>query len=776
MTDAVHTVPGLDDDVEIRIDRWGVPHIYANTTHDVYFAQGFNAARDRLWQLDFNRRRSLGLLAEVFGERLVPYDRAARRFIYRGDMRAEWLAYANSTKSVAEAFTAGINAFISLIESGAIEAPLEFRALQYQPAKWDPADVSRMRAHGLYFNIRHEIARATVLHNWGEEVEKLRKIREPERDLEIPVGLDLSVIVPEILNEYDLGTIPVQFTGDDFDSLGIERIHTSIDGSNNWVLSPAKTSTGRAIVANDPHRVTASLPSLRYIAHLSGPDFDVIGGGEPLLPGISIGHNGKIAFGLTIFAIDQEDVFVFTLDPDNPSRYLYKGDWISFETVTEQIPVRDGQAVEVTLEFSRFGPVIYRDDSNRIAVSVGAAWLEPGGAPYLGSIEYMRAESIPDFIQAMNRWSTPPENQIVADMEGNIAWKPGGIVPIRKNWDGSLPVPGDGTYEWEGYYDADKLPIRINPDEGYIATANQMLLDDNHDPDFHVSYDWYGSYRGDRIREMVEPKNDFTVREAFDMQTDDLSIVARDILGRIEPELLQETQLGGLLAGWDCRMDKDSAAALGWEVWWWKHLVPALLSNRLEELGHLSDSEKILPYLISAADPMRDHQPAVTEFTRLQNADQDALNNLLSSSLEAADSALKEEYGEPSSWSWGTVHKGFAAHPLAPLLERAGVDHDKLHTPELSKSGSSETVGLGAYGPDYRQVAGSTFRVSIDVGNWDQSIALNSPGQSGNIEDLASQDLFEKWVEGEPFPLLHSRQAVEAETATIIRLQSPTKE
>ncbi|WP_077138357.1 penicillin acylase family protein [Flaviflexus massiliensis] len=172
----------------------GVPHIYANTTHDVYFAQGFNAARHRLWQLDFHRRRSLGLLAEVFGERLVPYDRAAKKFIYRGDMRAEWLAYANSTKSVAEAFTAGINAYISLIESGVIEAPLEFRALQYEPAKWDPTDVSRMRAHGLYFNIRNEIARATVLHNWGEEVEKLRKIREPERDLEIPTTRGLPLI------------------------------------------------------------------------------------------------------------------------------------------------------------------------------------------------------------------------------------------------------------------------------------------------------------------------------------------------------------------------------------------------------------------------------------------------------------------------------------------------------------------------------------------------------------------------------------------------------
>lgn len=770
LSDSTYSIPGLDREVEILIDRWGVPHIYAETTHDVYFTQGFNAARDRLWQLDFNRRRSLGLLAEAFGKRLVPWDRAARRFIFRGDMRAEWLAYANSAKSVTEAFTAGINAYIDLVEQGVVDMPLEFRTLQYSPAKWEAADVARMRAHGLYFNIRNEVARAYTLHNWGEEVEKLRKLMEPVHNVTIPEGLDLSLIVPEILAEYDLGTAPVQFSGDDFDRLGIERIYTSIDGSNSWVLSPKKTSTGRAIVANDPHRVTATLPSLRYIAHLSGPDFDVIGGGEPLLPGISIGHNGKIAFGLTIFAIDQEDVFVLTLEPGNPSRYLYKGDWVSFETVTETIPVRGGTTVEVELEYSRFGPVIWKDESKHVAASIGAAWLEPGAAPYLGSIEYMRAETIEEFVQAMNRWATPPENQIVADTEGNIAWKPGGIVPIRHNWDGTLPVLGDGTYEWDGFADADRLPIRVNPEQGWVATANQMLLDEDHDPNFHVAYDWYNQYRGSRIEEMIGSSDSFSVRDAFDMQTDDYSVVASEVISLVSTEALDATDLGRLFRDWDFRMTADSGAALGWEVWWWEHLAPALVRNRADEVGHGADAEKILGLILQKQDPMKDHLPLVTELSRLDRENREALDDLFVRTLESADAALKIDYGESSKWQWGSVHTAFAAHPLAPLLEQAGVESRLVRTPDLPKGGSSETVGLAAYGPDYRQLVGSTFRVAVDVGNWDASLALNSPGQSGDLEAEDSQSLFERWVDGEPFPLLYSREAVEGATVSRITL------
>lgn len=773
MTTSEYTVDGLDKPVEILLDEWGVPHIYAQSTSDVYFAQGFNVARDRLWQLDFWRRRGLGLLSEVFGDRLVPWDRAARRLIYRKDMRAEWLAYSNSTKSVASSFVAGINAFIDLIDRGLVNLPLEFETLHYRPAKWEPADVARIRAHGLFFNVRDEVARAFILHNWGMEIEKLRKVLSPEHDMILPNAEDFAYIVPEILEEYDLGTLPVQFLGDDLKNMGIEPLKTSSDGSNNWVLAPKKTTTGRAMIASDPHRVTSTLPSLRYITHLQCPEFDVIGGGEPILPGISIGHNGKLAFGLTIFAIDQEDIFILQLDPDNPNRYKYRDDWITFDTVEESIPVLNSEPHIATLEYSVYGPVLWKDPSAGIAISLGAAWLEPGAAPYLGSIEYMRAQTIEDFIQAMNRWAAPPENQVVADTNGRIAWKPGGLVPIRHNWDGLTPVRGDGTYQWDGFADGDQLPVRVDPPRGWFATANQMLLDPDHDPNFHVAYDWYQNYRSLRIQEMIEERDRISVEDSFAMQTDVLNIVARDLLKRIsESSVGIDQRLWSELLSWDKRVAADSAGALIWEEWFWKHFAPELFSSRIRQLGFDADREKILSILLPPNEPMRDCRAIVAEVERLISQDTSLLADIIHSSLESADTSLSEKFGDDlTNWSWGAVHKGYAIHPLADLLEKAGVPATRTRTPEKPRGGSNETVGLGSYADDQRQVGGSTFRIVVDVGEWDNSLALNSPGQSGDLTSDKSQALFDRWIDHRPFPLLYSREAIQEHTVATITLR-----
>ncbi|WP_271215044.1 penicillin acylase family protein, partial [Pseudonocardia halophobica] len=307
----VHVVPGLESPVEMIIDRWGVTHIYASCSHDAYFAQGFNAARDRLWQIDLWRRRGLGLLSEVFGPHFVERDRAARLFLFRGDMRQEWLAYGSDTKRIASAFVAGVNAYVDLVRASPSLLPPEFRRYGYLPSRWQPEDVARIRSHGLFQNIREEVARARTIRDYGVAVEELRKVREPFVPLTVPEGLDLDAIPDDVLDVYELAT-----TYPDFDDPA--RVPSSdavlMEGSNNWVLGGQVTSTGRPIVANDPHR-SLSLPSLRYLVHLNTPSFSVIGGGEPALPGVSIGHNGALAFGMTLFSVDQEDLYVYELDP-----------------------------------------------------------------------------------------------------------------------------------------------------------------------------------------------------------------------------------------------------------------------------------------------------------------------------------------------------------------------------------------------------------------------------------------------------------------------------
>ncbi|HYQ84026.1 MAG TPA: penicillin acylase family protein, partial [Rubrobacter sp.] len=319
-----YTVNGPRSPVEILIDHWGISHVYASSIYEAFFAQGWCAARDRLWQIDLWRRRGLGLLSEVLGPSFVEKDRAARLFLYRGEMHSEWLAYGSDTKRVASAFVSGVNEYVRLSREDPTLLPEEFRLMGYLPSFWSPEDVARIRSHGLFQNLASEVERALVLRDFGPEVEALRKPLEPPRDVSVPEGLDLSLIPTDVLRVYELATEPVEFAG------GQSSPAKGMEGSNNWAISPGRTATGRPILANDPHRAK-SVPSLRYAIHLSAPGMDVIGAGEPALPGVSIGHNGNIAFGITIFSIDQEDLYVYETNPDDPSEYRYEARWEPME-------------------------------------------------------------------------------------------------------------------------------------------------------------------------------------------------------------------------------------------------------------------------------------------------------------------------------------------------------------------------------------------------------------------------------------------------------------
>ena len=471
-----YTVPGLEAPAEIIVDAWGVPHIYAGTHYDAFFVQGFNAARDRLWQIDLWRRRGLGLLSEVLGEAYVAQDRAARLFLYRGDMYPEWLAYGSDAKRIAEAFTAGINAFVGLLDSHPALMPPEFELLGYRPSRWQASDVVRIRSNGLWRNVTSEVKRARIACRHGLDAASLWKVLEPTWNPRIPDGLDPCSIPEGVIDTYLLAKAPVSFdaaalargTADEAARIaGVRADDLARElGSNNWAVAPSRTATGRPILADDPHRGHA-VPSLRYLAHLVAPGLDVIGAGEPALPGISIGHNQRIAFGLTIFPIDQEDLYVYERAGQG---YRYRGRVEPYTTVTETVPVRGGVARQVSLDFTRHGPVVYETENRVFAVR--AAWLQPGMSPYFGSVEYMRAQNWREFLGALNRWGAPAENQVYADVDGNIGYKPAGLFPRRRNWDGLLPVPGDGRYEWDGHFDMDALPVEFNPARGFTGTAN----------------------------------------------------------------------------------------------------------------------------------------------------------------------------------------------------------------------------------------------------------------------------------------------------------------
>jgi penicillin amidase len=765
-----YAAEGLKDAVEILVDRWGVPHVYASSVDDAFFAQGWGAARDRLWQIDLWRRRGLGLLSEAFGPAFVEKDRASRLFLYRGEMRREWLSYGSDTKRVVSAFVSGVNEYVRLTEEDPDLLPEEFRLAGYRPARWSPEDVARIRSHGLYKNLALEVERARTLREFGPETETLRNRLEPEREVVVPDGLDLSLIPEDVLAVYELGTTPPVFEGD---AVGVGK---PPEGSNNWVVSPSRSATGRPILANDPHRAL-SVPSLRYVAHLSAPGMDVIGAGEPALPGISIGHNGQIAFGLTIFSIDQEDLYVYETNPESPDEYRYEDRWEPMEMETQRIPVKDGEPVEVELRFTRHGPVVYEDAKKRVAFAVRAAWLEPGMAPYLGSMDYMRAKDWDGFLAAMNRWGSPGENQVYADVEGNIGWKPGGLVPRRKGWDGLLPVPGDGRYEWDGFLDADELPVEFNPVRGWVATANEMNLPEDYPHEEKaVGFEWYAPYRSERVSEVLEDAFEHSLRDSVRLQNDYLSVPARRVCDRLDGLRSVDPRVEralGLLRGWDRVLSAGSSPAALFEVWYRLHLRPSLFERTLAACG--VPPEK-LQEAVAAVTPLEDlAADARGELDLMEESDGrpgtgQALSETMLSSLASAVEHVEELLGSDwEVWEWGRLHRALLVHPLSGLADDDG--RERFDVGPAPRGGSGDTVGNTAYGADFRQTGGSSFRIVVDVGGWDASLFMNSPGQSGVPGSPRYSDLFEGWAANGAFPLLYTREKVEEATEERIVLR-----
>jgi penicillin amidase len=747
-----YRAPGLEQPAEILIDEWGVPHIYAKTHYDAFFVQGFNAARDRLWQIDSWRRRGLGQLAEVLGKAYVDQDRAARLFVYRGDMYREWLAYGSDSKRIAEAFVAGINVFVDLTESQPALLPPEFEALGYRPAHWSASDVVRIRSNGLWRNLTNEVERARILCRFPASVDSLHKRLEPNWNAIVPEGVDLCALPPGVLDVYLLAKAPISFANPAnalTQSREIER-RTGI-GSNNWVVAPQRTDTGRPILANDPHRGHA-VPSLRYAAHLVAPGLDVIGAGEPALPGISIGHNQRIGFGLTIFPIDQEDLYVYETRPDAPNEYRYRDRWESMTVIDESITVRDGAPEHATLKFTRHGPVIFEDAANHRAYAARVAWLEPGMAPYFGSVEYMRAQDWRGFVGALNRWGAPSENQVYADIDGNIGYKPVGLFPKRTNWDGLLPVPGDGRYEWDGYFDMDALPEEFNPTRGFIATANAMNLPESYPiGERRIGFEWSAPWRARRIEEVLEQQPHHSFADSLALQRDYTSLLARALVAQL-PTTDDSPGLT-MLRSWDGVLKPDSAAAALYVVWYYRHLNPALAAWAAPP-----DAAALIRPIdsLAAVDLIEGHR--------------DELVSLMNDTLAAAwQETLGLLGNDPAQWRWGSLHQTAFRHPLLDRFGKAMAT--KAEMKRYPRGGDGNSPNNTSFdGTDFSVTSGASWRMVLDVGRWDQARMTNAPGQSGDPRSPFYSNLLEGWATDRSFPLLYSRAAIDAHVVKVIRL------
>lgn len=798
-----YALDGLKEPAEILVDQWGVPHMYAEDIEDIAFVQGFNAARDRLWQIDLWHRRYLGELAEVFGEEWIEHDRAARLFTYRDDMDDEWAAYGPDAETIATGFAKGVNAFIDKTEDNPELLPIEFEALDYEPRRWAPEDVVQMRAHAITLNLSNEVQRAVTLRDFDEDVERVREWLDPEEwEIEVPDGLELDLIPEEVLDTFSMATMAhtsISFDEEDIrnpgalddlsvvgNASGTNSILTADNpnlmevenpsASNNWAIAPELTETGRPIVANDPHRAH-DVPALRYIAHVSAPEFDVIGAGEPGLPGISIGHNGHTAFGLTIIYIDQQDLYVYETNPENSNQYRYKDQWESMDVETETLEVRDGKDCEIELKFTRHGPIIYEDPEANVAFAVRTVWTDPGTNAYFGGIGYMRAQNLAEFEDAMEGeltdemkgWGAPPENQVAADTDGNIGWFPGGRTPIRENWDGLLPVPGDGQYEWDGYLHQSNLPREVNPDRGWVATANQFNLPDDYQiDDPPIGFDnWAPPYRYNRIEEVlaeISEESPHSLDDSTDLQTDFLSIPSRittEALSETDPTEQQLIEIQEWLTEWDNVLNADSGEAALAEVWFENHLQDAVTLELVgeEATDHIGTAD--VQVVLEAIEHPDEYfgQEAI-----------DTRDELLLSTLQNAINEVEELLGDDrSEWEWGDLKHAYFDHALS-----AGVGDeisDALDVGPRPMGGSGYTVWNANYDEDFQLASGASWRMVIDVGEWDNSLAMSVPGQSGDPESQFYDNFFDQFAEGEYFPLLYTREAVEEACTKRINLE-----
>jgi penicillin amidase len=742
--------------VRVQRDRWGVAHIYARNSHDLFFAQGYVVAQDRLFQMELWKRSGQGRLAEVLGPEAVARDLNARRLRYRGDMEAEFRSYAPDAKAILEAFTAGINAYIAEVERpGGRGLPVEFQIAGFKPETWHAVDcLNRMAAYSMTGNAGSELEHAQLVALVGAERATTLFDFDPIVKLDPSPSSDFSGLSPDILKNLTGSDVRIPFDP--------KVLHES----NNWTVSGALTVSGKPLLANDPHRVLAE-PSLRYVVHLVAPGWNVIGAGEPGLPGVAAGHNERIGWGFTIFGLDQQDLYIESLNPADPLEYETPGGWERMKVARESIAVRGAPAVQVEWKFTRHGPVLWEEGARALALRwVGA---EPGTAGYLGSLALDRARNWKEFEAAMPRWKVPSENIIYADREGNIGEHSTGLAPLRENWTGLLPVPGKGGYEWSGFIPNENLPHSYNPTDGFVATANNKMIPDGYR--YAVGFEWAEPVRYLRIKEVLEGAkalgSKLGVPDMEALQTDVVSLLARD-LQRLLREAADRGGTAGddphrfivqLLLRWDCVLRADSPEAAVYEFW------ASELRSAVTARAVPAEAQKIFGKL-----PLF---RVVRELSNPQNAlfgsdPQAARDAMLLATLGTARMKLVARQGpDIKGWPWGQLHRINFQHPLdstpwaAALFDRG----------PMQRSGDGEVVQATGFRDDsFDQVSGASYREIFDLADWDKSVAINVPGQSGQPGSKHYDDLLPLWIEGKYFPLAYTKGAVDAVTTDVLYL------
>lgn len=748
-------VGGLRSRVEIVRDRWGIPHIYARNLPDLFFAVGYAQAQDRLWQMDYHRRLASGTLSEVLGEPALEADRLVRRIGLRRAAERDWREAMDEERMALEAFAAGVNAYLERCR-----LPLEFTFLRYRPQQWHPVDTlafATFMSWSLTGNWDTEILRSWAIERFGPEMMAvLEPGYPPGGPLIVPPGAEARGCGPDLMEDYRQAVIAMAGRA----------------MSNNWVVDGEKSTTGKPLLANDPH-LPITMPSIWWEMHLESPELRAAGAGLPGTPGVMIGHNHRIAWGVTAALADGDDLYVEKLNPEDPRQYEYQGRWVDGQVVREEIRVR-GRARPVVEEvlITRHGPVISPAIAGeRRILALRTVALEPWHQTQ-AQLMLMRAGSWEEFREALRLWPASSLNFVYADVDGNIGYQMAGLVPIRAKGYGVVPAPGwTGEYEWTGFVPFDELPSLYNPSTHWVASANNKVAEEDY-PHF-LSAEWIDCFRQRRIVEMLEAKPKLSREDFKAMQGDLVSLSARELvplLLEITPRDEWSRRALNFLRVWDYTLAPDSVAACIFEVFF-THLVRRTLEEKVGTWTDFFMGRGIhllrprSPFFYNAASwllrTMRErpdwfagHGAVAASKRASRSSDRQGWREAMEEALASAVAELRRLLGDDMSrWQWGRLHTQTFPHPLGQVRALSRI----LNRGPIPIGGDANTVCQAAFSPYHGYDANSwsaSYRQIIDLADFNRSLAVLPSGQSGHPGSRHYSDMIEMWrrLEYHPMP------------------------
>ncbi|NOX61741.1 MAG: penicillin acylase family protein [Chloroflexi bacterium] len=758
---------GLQDEVTVIRDKRGVPHIYASNAHDLFMAQGFIHAQDRFWQMEFWRRIGMGRLSELFGPASLEQDRFLRTLGLVPVAQMTFDALDADTKAALEAYAGGVNAYI---EQNSDRLPLEFRVLgltgvNFTPEPWTPINTLTwltLMSFELGGNYRGELRRAQLMDRFGETW--MREL------MDIPYDQERPSIVSQDIDWRKLNLDAAISASASLSLASGEGI-----GSNNWVVSGDLTDTGAPILANDPH-LSIQMPSIWYENGLHcqpvGADcpYNVVGFSFASAPGVIIGHNDAIAWGVTNVGPDVQDLYVEKLNPENPNQYLVNGEWRDIMWREELIYVAGQEEPErLIVRETRHGPII-----NDLAPGSASDWTygwQPLALQWTALGVNRVAQSVlllnqardwESFRRALTYWDAPSQNFIYADREGNIGYQMPGLIPLRVQGDGGLPVPGwNDDYAWTGFIPFDELPRTFNPPEGYIVTANNQVV--GPDYPYLISKEWAPGYRAQRIVDLIESADVLSVETMKQIQGDNANLVAGEVIPYLRDAPLERPDVAAQrdkLLAWDLQQDPDSAEAAFYEAFYY-HLIPLILEDELGDLtpGYGSSSKR---FLVDIIDKPESHWWDDVSTPQRETRDQ-----ILAKALGAAYDDLSERLGpDPEKWRWGDLHTATFRNQTLGQSGIAPIEAIFNRGPQ-EVGGGNAIVNATAWGgkePNPFEVVWlPSLRMIVDMADLSRSLAINTTGQSGHPYHPHYDDQIEMWAAVQYAPMLWRRDQVEAD-------------